>query len=95
MEISEREIISLFILSSVCDKRLVGGAKGPVKGGRGQSKRVLLASFGGGGGGRSDPDRISDQKMSFSQPFSDLSKIYSRIQTWPTDIDDIYMYQEN
>ena len=35
------------------------------------------------------------KKCHFPQPFLDLSKIYSRIQTWPTDIDDIYMYQEN
>ena len=70
MEISEREIKNLFILSSVYVKRLVGGGKGPVKRGGGQSKRVLLGILGGGEGGgwcaaRSNPDRISDQKMSF------------------------------
>ena len=41
--------MSLFLLSSVCDKRLVGGGKGPVKGAGGQSKRVLLGILGGGG----------------------------------------------
>ena len=51
MEISEREIKSLFILSSVYDKRLVGGGKGPVKRGGRQSKRVLLGILGGGEGG--------------------------------------------
>ena len=58
--------MSLFLLSSVCDKRLVGGGKGPVKGAGGQSKRVLLGILGGGGdAARSNPDRILDQKMSF------------------------------
>ena len=84
------------MLSSVRDKRLVVGGKGPLKRGGGQSKRVLLTSWGeGGGAARSNPDRISDQKMSFSTAILEPSKIYSRIQTWHIDIDDIYMYQEN
>ena len=59
---------------------------------------VLLGILGGGGGGV-PPGQIltvfQTKKCHFSQPFSDLSKIYSLIQTWPTDVDDIYVYQEN
>ena len=33
--------------------------------------------------------------MSFSTAILEPSKIYSRIQTWHIDIDDIYMYREN
>ena len=31
-----------------------------------------------------NPHSVSDQKMSFSHPFSELAfKIYTRFQTWP------------
>ena len=65
--------------------------------GEGDKARGYSSPRGGEGGGaaRSNPDRISDQKMSFSTAILEASKIYSRIQTWHIDIDDIYMYQEN
>ena len=65
--------------------------------GKGDKARGYSSPRGGEGGGaaRSNPDRISDQKMSFSTAILEPSKIYSRIQTWHIDIDDIYMYQEN
>ena len=69
-----------------------------MKRGGGQSKRVLLASSGGGGAG--PPGKIltvfQTKKCHFPQPFwNPVKSILAVIQTWPTDIDDIYMYQEN
>lgn len=57
---------------------------------------LLLGILGGGmPPGSPNPEPPSDQKMSFSTAILEPSKIYSRIQTWHIDIDDIYMYQEN
>jgi len=50
-----------------------------------KARGVPLGIFGGGVPPASpNPDPISDQKMPFPHPFSDLaSKIHTRFQTWP------------
>ena len=75
-----------------------GWAERTGEGGRGTKKEGPPGNSWEGGGGV-PPGQIltvfQTKKCHFPQPFSDLSKIYSRIQTWPTDIDDVYMCQEN
>ena len=65
--------------------------------GEGDKARGYSSPRGGeGGGGRPVKSwPYFRPKMSFSTAILEPSKIYSRIQTWHIDIDDIYMYQEN
>ena len=93
--LKEKLKASLYYPASVISALWVGG-KDRWRG-EGDKARGYSSRRGGEGGGaaRSNPDRISDQKMSFSTAILEPSKIYSRIQTWHIDIDDIYMYQEN
>ena len=93
--LKEKLKASLYYPASVISALWMGG-KDRWRG-EGDKARGYSSPRGGEGGGaaRSNPDRISDQKMSFSTAILEPSKIYSRIQTWHIDIDDIYMYQEN